>query len=830
MTRLKRILLITLATAFSLFLAGSFLTYIYKDKVKTIIVTEINKHLSAKITVKEISFSLLRHFPYASVEFINITAEEPKDFITTGNVLSAASLSLQFNFFSFFSDEYTLKKIVLKNASVNLQVDKDGNVNYEIWKKDTISSTGMKLELQEVLMENVNVFYYDALHFQDINFLVQSGMLDGDFNNDHYLLNTTAELSQADVIIDKVAYLNNRNCDLQLSLDVNKTSKTYTFKKSQLKLEGLVLAIEGSITDPGDYLDLDLKINSPKADIPSLMTLIPEKYKSGAKGYNYSGQVNFEGIINGRSGKKDIPFVSFTFKSSNVSLNPKETHYHLKNLSCNGFFTNRKNKANPVTYLKLEKFEALLEGKKITALIEIENFKRPRLNVVAGMDADLAAISRFFKPDTLEYISGNIKVDAVFKGIAGEKSTYYSAGDISLSNVQFKLKQKPLQFKNCNGLLHLDGNDLQVEKLNGIAGSTDFSLTGNFKNLFAWLLTENQKLDIIAQLSCNSVNLDELIAKDQQLSTRSDTVYRLNFSDKLRLNLDVEMQKLTFRKFTATTLSGKVLLDGKVLMTKDINFMTAGGSVALKGSIDDRPSDSLKINYNAELNGLNINTLFYEMGNFGQSELKDKNLKGIVTAAIDFRSTWSDRLEVNENSVYAKSNISIENGELINFEPMLALSRFLKGADLKTVRFSRLSNTIEIRNRIVYIPVMEIKSSALDLTASGEHSFDNIVDYKLRLYLSQLLGKKVREQNTEFGRIEDDGLGRPMVYLSMKGAVNAPKFAIDRKGVEQKITSEIKNESKNLKTILKEEFGNREAKKPLQQTKKKEELEIEDEE
>jgi hypothetical protein len=195
-----------------------------------------------------------------------------------------------------------------------------------------------------------------------------------------------------------------------------------------------------------------------------------------------------------------------------------------------------------------------------------------------------------------------------------------------------------------------------------------------------------------------------------------------------------------------------------------------------------------------------------------------------------FRSSWSEKLDIDENSIYVKSNITIENGELIDFEPMLELSKYLKGADLKSVKFSTLTNTIEIKNRKIFIPLMEIKSSALDITASGEHTFDNIVDYKLRLYLSQILGKKVKQQNTEFGTIEDDGLGRTMIHLSMKGPMADPKFDWDRKSVEKKITEEVKNETKTFKSLLKEEFGKKDPEKPAkpanQENKKKEELQI----
>ena len=65
----------------------------------------------------------------------------------------------------------------------------------------------------------------------------------------------------------------------------------------------------------------------------------------------------------------------------------------------------------------------------------------------------------------------------------------------------------------------------------------------------------------------------------------------------------------------------------------------------------------------------------------------------------------------------------------------------------------------------------------------------------------------MRSNTTEFGEIEDDGLGRTMLMLSMKGPVDNPKFAYDRKAAGQKIKTEISKESQNLKSMLKEEFG-----------------------
>jgi hypothetical protein len=121
----------------------------------------------------------------------------------------------------------------------------------------------------------------------------------------------------------------------------------------------------------------------------------------------------------------------------------------------------------------------------------------------------------------------------------------------------------------------------------------------------------------------------------------------------------------------------------------------------------------------------------------------------------------------------------------------------------------------------------------LNLTASGTHDFDNMVDYKLNMLMSDVLSKKVMERNTEFGEIEDDGSGKSRLLLTMKGPVDNPKFGYDKKGVGEKIKQDLQADRQNVKKMLKEELGlfKKDATLKTQGTtpetkKKKEELQV----
>ena len=133
------------------------------------------------------------------------------------------------------------------------------------------------------------------------------------------------------------------------------------------------------------------------------------------------------------------------------------------------------------------------------------------------------------------------------------------------------------------------------------------------------------------------------------------------------------------------------------------------------------------------------------------------------------------------------------------------------------MKFSTLENTIEVKDRIVNIPDMEIKSSALSVYLSGKHTFEQEIDYNIQLLLSELLSSTFRQKNknssTEFGEIKEDGEVFTTVYLKMKGNTNNPKITFDGLRIKEDLEQGITKEVKILQDIIKEDILQNEKKK-----------------
>ena len=60
---------------------------------------------------------------------------------------------------------------------------------------------------------------------------------------------------------------------------------------------------------------------------------------------------------------------------------------------------------------------------------------------------------------------------------------------------------------------------------------------------------------------------------------------------------------------------------------------------------------------------------------------------------------------------------------------------------------------------------------------------------------------------SEFGAIEDDGLGRVFIYLIIEGTEHGTDVRYDRRGAMQNVRDQFREEKQVLKEILNEEFG-----------------------
>lgn len=831
MNRWKKVLLIITGVLLILIGIAWAGAYLYEDEVKNLIITNINKNLNTPVKVKDMQFSFIRKFPYATLEFTDIVIDGPGYKELNKSLFKAHKLNLNFSLWDVFGKGITLKKIEVSDGSAFIHVSKTGEENYNIWKSNNENKkTDFDLAIREIQLRDVHINYVNKASSQDYSAQISGGTLGGEFGNDEYDLHAKTTMNMEHFIADGVNYIQEREIASSFSLHVNLVSNIYTINNAQVSIDDLKLNTTGNIIHLNEGNKIALTIQSEGAGLKELIQMFPDHSTKELNKYEFKGKINFTATINGLSSKMKTPMVKIDFSSGSTSVKPVNSDFVLDKMQFKGFYTNRFSAAYPVSYLSLSQFSSYLDKQPVSGNISFTDLSNPMVNGNLAGNIDLATLSAFYRPDTIANMAGKAKINLKFEGQSGNTAGYTSSGTVDLQNVSFTLKQKAAVFEEFNGKFIFNGNRFNIENLNGRAAGSDIKVNGSIDNFFSFIFQKNQILQGRAQLVSRNLDLNELL-EDKKKTTSNDTAYFLDINEHFNVLLEVNVGVITFRKFQAWNLKGNISVNDKVLSTDNLSFKTMSGNMSITGAINARQPNNVLISCNAKAGKIDIRELFYETGNFGQAVIKDNNISGLLTANIDFTGVWTKSLHCDLDKIKVRSDFTIEKGELIKFEPIMALSRYLKGADLQLIKFSEIKNNITIDRQKIYIPSMDIKSSALELTASGTHTFDNIVDYRLQLLLSQVTGKKVKAMNTEFGTIEDDGYGRTKIFLTMKGPMADPKIKYDTKGTEEKIVNDIKQENKNIKQILNKEFGwfkkDSAAVKTNTQKNKKEELQIE---
>ncbi len=798
--------------------AGFIIGIFYRDEVKAYVIQQLNKQLNTEVIVdpSDIQFSVIKNFPAASIEFKNVTAldaiaqKDKKD-----TLFRAGSVSLQFNIIDVFRKNYKIRKLSLSDITLKVKIDKNGNDNYHFWKAlEGSKSDRLTFVLDKVQVSNVNIQYDDKKSKQYYSLVINKGVLSGKLDEEEYDLKTDIQLHLGKIVIDSTTYIENKSAELKAYFFINNKTHTYTVHDGKIKLADMNFLLGGTTVYVDNTATLDLLLKGKDLDIKSFLSLLPEKYKNKTDAYSSAGDFYFETTIKGNYNTTETPIVEANFGIRNGSMKHDKSDLGLQQIQLVGTYSSQNN-----SKLNVEEFSGKFSRGSINGRFSIQNFSDPLVNLKLNASLDLYNFQQFMEIDTIESLAGNATIDILYRGHLpkGEKGNYFSGNDLAnaktsgsmeLRNVSARLKNSKHKFDSINGSFLFDNSDIIVNDLQGAISGSDFALKGFFRNILPYIFIDKEELTVDAKLKCKMLNLNNFLV-DEDKTTVRDTVYELRFSEYIHLNLISEIKELHFRQFKANAIKGRLTLEQKRMMIDPVTFNTMDGQVKGSMVIDGTAKNKISISCSANLEKVNINKLFIELENFGQKTFTDKNIKGFLTADIQYTSEWTPKLVSKLDKVYATADIKIEKGELLKFEPLKAFSKFINVSDLENIKFSTLENQIEIKNQTIFIPKMEFKNNALNLICSGKHSFNNEIDYHIQLLMRELLAKKVstaKKENEEFGEVEDDGLSRSL-FISMTGTVEHPIIKYDKRGMFQKVKDDIKKAKETLKTILNEEFG-----------------------
>jgi hypothetical protein len=319
-------------------------------------------------------------------------------------------------------------------------------------------------------------------------------------------------------------------------------------------------------------------------------------------------------------------------------------------------------------------------------------------------------------------------------------------------------------------------------------------------------------MQINGALRCGKLVLHELQEAIQTSAEEDDAKGSSSLDRMLHLVAEVKLEVDDFHydDIRATAVSGSFRLLNQTFVCQRLHFVTMDGEVVLNGDVAIEQNGAMRSNLYVDARNVDISDMFLQCRNFGQDDITDEHLHGRMRSVFHLRNYISPGGDIVADSTYLLGDVQVTQGKLLNYSPLYDLSRFIRLSDLRDIHFSELNNTIEIRNQTIYIPTMYIESSAVNMELSGTHTFDNVIDYRIKVNLMNVLADKFKLSLLKSDEYERNAKGGINLYLTMTGTVNDPVIRYDKVAVKNQIVQDIKQEQEELREVLKHEFSRKE--------------------
>lgn len=792
-----------LSSIIILLLAGKF----YGTEITNYVISELNKKLVGKVSINEVSFSLLRKFPDASVIFTGVSASASEQFIPLDNYekkfLSAELIFLQLNIRDLLKGEYNINEIHIENATINIASDKNGKFNYEIFttdKNDTDSSH-VKLSLDEVVLKNTYYTFFD--HRQDLfsQGKIDKAKLTGSYFDDNFSADIRSSIYIDQFRLKENTFIKKQSIELETGLKY--TNSILSFHNAKGYLASVGYHINGDFNTQNNNISLTADIDDTY--FSDLLNTVAIKEIDTLKSFDIKGMVRAQAVLVGNSSA--IKLIC-TVATSSTSFSVDNKTYVVKT---NGRFE-AKNLDDKKTYsFKSDNISLSYKNSTLSGSAELSDFDLLNLSASVASAIDLQDINDFEKEIVLDgAVSGTIAVKTSLKDVKKVDYLFLRHSNFK-SNLIVKnasIKNNDFSVSNISGVIDFSPT---ICKLNGVHASYKGiagTLNGELKNVleYAFLPKKSLQGDVVVNSSQINLNVFNSPATSSKSGKRINDTWEL--PGNLHLNIYVTAQEILYDKISLKNVKTNIVYK------KPAVHITSLHADALKGKI----SGNIKLvqynNLNCVLKGvayfeeIDVKDLFVTFDNFDQDFLVSRHLKGKLTADASFFTEWTNDFKLFEKTMFIESSTTISDGHLINFEPLLELSKKEEIEELNQIRFSELKNTIIIKDEQVVIPKMKIESSAFNIDLAGTQNFNGVFEYQFQVLLDEILSKKrqkVKRKN-EFGEIEEDGLGRVKIYLVIKGNPDDFKIDYDRKRGKKELQEKVKNEKKALGETLRKEF------------------------
>lgn len=635
--------------------------YFTDDRLKSMILPEVQQTVGTDVQVERMSLTFFRTFPQFGVELQNFVLPDPNG----DTVVSLEELLVGVELFPLIRNEISISRLQLNRPVLNYHVYEDSTSNIDflldIASEDEADpeAEGYAIAIPQFNIQSATINYRDDTGDMTVTMMDLNADITLQFAD---LIESTvdATLGSLNASVDGVSYVENLSLSLNQKSTVDLENEILTLTEGVFSIRGLGLNLAGSVSEwSSDAPVVDLQFNSSSENFGELLRLAPPEYDEQLAGLETRGALQLDGSVSGSITEDDIPNFDLIVNVSDGYLKNPDLPDAIEDINLSLTINN--------AIATLSEFSARAADNTVTGSGTVE---RPLeedavFSIAFDGDVDLATISRFYPIEEfgVQDLRGLLAADMTANGRIDLPEDATFSGSFILTDGALQYIDVPRPIEQINARIQASQERVVIDESGFRAADNRFTMSGFVTNP---LDEANRNVDLNAGINFDLATIKEFYPIDE------DTLeLRGQFDANIVLRgaadpdqLERLLQRSTFELrdgYIDHRLVGKPLEDitltaeatGTQLSIQNARFVTGENSLATNGTVSNYLSDDPV--FDLTFDG---NAVFADISSYYSLEPWIQELNGNAVMNLRARGPAGDPTAIALNGSLEVSNVN----------------------------------------------------------------------------------------------------------------------------------------------------------------------------
>lgn len=791
----------------------------FKGKIVDLVKEETNAMLNAKVDFGEFDLGLISTFPNFNFSINDVKVEGVDKFEGVA-LADVKNLYLKVDLMSVISgDQIDIKSIKITEPKIKAVVLADTTANWDIMKETDEEeevveeeSAPFSLSLKDVTIENGYVMYKDETMDLVTEIVGLNFNMNGDMTADVTTLNTLTTIDEFNLAMEGMNYMKKAVIEAKADLEADLANSKYTFKDNEVKVNELVLGMDGWLAMPAEDIDMDLKFNAKQTEFKNILSMVPAVYLTDFSTVKTSGKLALDGHAKGTYSETKMPGFGVNLVVKDAMFKYPDLPKSVNNIQVDLHVTNPDGDLDK-TVVDLKTFHVELAGNPIDANLYVTT-PISDANIKAGLAANfnLASLKDVIPAEGNDELNGQISSDLKLAGrvSAIEQERYeefHAEGSFGLAEMNYKSDSLPYDVYINAFNLNFSPQHVELSEFDSKIGKSDINANGRIDNIISYVFSDAEELTGTFNVNSTLLDLNEFMSDEEVATTETtetteeEPLSVIEVPKNIFFTLNSKFDKVVYDNMDIDQIVGQLVVKDQKVSMNNLAMNLLGGSMVMNGHYETVNPDKPGISYDMDIKDFDIETVTNTFATVQEMAPMAKYAKGKFNTDLKLDGSLDKEMMPDLMSLTGNGSMQTKSVKVDGFKPMDKLADALKNEKLRVLNVNDTKVNYEFKEGRVYVEPFDVKMGKTTGTVSGSNGFDQSLDYvmKLKVPSSELgAGAAMDKLNSQAA-----GIGMNLkaaetvdVDVNIKGTATDPKVSVNLKDVAGSIVEDVKEQIK----------------------------------